>query len=543
MKSIFSTEPSRLSVPGGHRLCLALGLGAVLLGGCAALEQQSPDPNEETVAADSPDAPDPFTLIELATLSLVEDETADFERADDPPPPHLWERIIDRFEFAECAEDSRAREWALWFGGRDEYMERVLNRARPWLYDIANELERRDMPGELALLPIVESAYDPFAYSHGRASGAWQFLSATAREHGVEINDFYDGRRDVWVATRAALDYLASLHARFDDWNLALAAYNAGQGRVARAVRRNQARNRSTHWDALRLPRETLAYVPKLNGLGCLFANPAEYDFEIPVWDDRPRVERIQFEQPIDIVALSAEAGLEIPELVALNPGLNHHLTPPSGPHHLFVPTDRADVVREVLPGLDTGDMVVWEEIKVRRGDTLSHIARRHNTSVSELRETNGLSGDHLRAGQKLRIAANGKTPDDSPHAERYRQLASLQERLLPTRRFQHQVRPGENLWVIARRYGVSVSDIQRWNNLGQRSLLQPGQRLLIHMEQPGRSAGRRVEYTVQRGDSLWLIARRHQVTVQDLLRWNDLSEDAVLRPGQKLTIRREESA
>jgi len=513
-----------------RRLSAAL---VILLGsGCAMVETQQPAP--EPVPQRNPaDLPDPFAVVEEAIRHLDDDLQPESQAA---RPPHLWARVVERFEFAECPADSRAEQWAQWYSEREDYMQRVLDRARPWLYDIANELEQRQLPGELALLPIVESAYDPFAYSHGRAAGTWQFVSATARERGIEINDFYDGRRDVWASTRAALDYLEYLHNKFGDWNLALAAYNGGQGRVQRAIDRNRRTGLATEWYGLRLPRETLGYVPKLNGLGCLFDEPARYGFEVPVWDNRPAVSRIELDGPVDIVALSAAADIDIAELVALNPGLNGHLTPPGGPHHLMVPAARVDRVREVLDRLDAEDMIVWREVRVRSGDTLSHLARRHGTTVRELREANDLEDDFLRVGQRLRLADNGRTPENSPHAERYAQLERLQQRLLPNKRFQHQVRPGESLWIIARRYGVTVKELQRWNGLGSNSLIRPGDRIVVNMSRPGSSRTR--QYTVRRGDSLWTIAQRHDVSVRELMRWNGLGEGAILRPGQTLTIR-----
>ncbi len=542
MHSGFSILPSK----SGNSL---LALLILLLGGCAIMETgvepppPEPDPLPPYYLRAQLD--DPFEMIDQAIGRVgasaparvkvleMEEEEAD-----------LWTRLADRFEFSECPDDSRADRWARWYGERDEYMERVMSRAKPWLYDIANEIEARDLPGEFALLPIVESAFDPFAYSHGRASGAWQFLSATAREHGIEINEFYDGRRDVYAATRGALDYIQYLGGRFDnDWNLALAAYNAGQGRVRRAINRN--RNRSTAWHELSLPRETRAYIPKMNGLGCLFREPERYGFERPEWPNQPTVERIALDGPTDIVRLSVYAGLDLAELIALNAGLNRHLTSPTGPHHLIVPVDYTEQVLDALPKVNGDDAIVWREIRVQRGDTLSGLAQRHDTSVRALREANDLNSDLLRIGQNLRLPGNGVIPEQSPYADRYQELANLQERLLPTRRFQHQVRPGESLWVIARRYRVSVADIQRWNGMGQSNLIRPGQRLLIHMDQPaGRS--RQVattSYTVRSGDSLWTIARRHQVRLADLMRWNGLDENSILRPGQELTIRRGDDA
>jgi membrane-bound lytic murein transglycosylase D len=520
-------------------------LPILLLGGCAIMEsgiEPPPEPDPLPPYYLRAHLEDPFEMIDQAIGRVGASGPARVKVLDMDEDIDLWTRLVNRFEFAECPEGSRADRWAQWYGERDEYMERVMSRARPWLYDIANEIEDRGLPGEFALLPIVESAYDPFAYSHGRASGAWQFLSATAREYGIEINEFYDGRRDVYAATRGALDYIDYLGRRFDsDWNLALAAYNGGQGRVQRAINLNRSRNRPTAWHDLSLPRETRAYVPKLNGLGCLFREPQRYGFERPEWPNQPTVERIELDGPTDIVRLSVYAGLDLAELIALNAGLNRHLTSPTGPHHLIVPVDYTEQVLEALPEINGAEAIVWREIQVRRGDTLSGLAQRHDTSVRALREANGLNGDLLRIGQTLRLPGNGVIPEQSPYADRYQELANLQERLLPTRRFQHQVRPGESLWVIARRYRVSVADIQRWNGMGQGNLIRPGQRLLIHMDQPaGRSQQvATTRYTVRNGDSLWTIARRHRVSLADLMRWNGLNENSILRPGQELTIRR----
>ncbi|TVQ40183.1 MAG: LysM peptidoglycan-binding domain-containing protein [Wenzhouxiangella sp.] len=532
------------------RLLPALML-TTLLAACGSLETR---PDIKLDQAESPAPPpyflrvhldDPFQAIDDAVRRVGSLRQA-FDQEQDQD---LWQRVTGRFAFASCPDGSRAQQWAHWFGDRPEYMERVLARAQPWLYDIANEIEARDLPGELALLPIVESAYDPFAYSHGRASGAWQFLSGTARDFGIEINEFYDGRRDVYAATRAALDYLAYLGNRFDgDWELALAAYNAGQGRVHRSVQRNLARGRPATFDDISLPRETRAYVPKMHGLGCLFLEPERYGLALPQWPDQPSVARVDLEGPTDIVVLSARAELDLAELLALNAGLNRHLTSPTGPHHLIVPLDREEAVIGTLPTLNGQDTVVWQEISVQRGDTLSGLAQRHNTSVRSLRDANNLNGDMLSIGQVLRLPGNGVTPENSAYADRYRELASLQQRLLPTRRFQHQVRPGESLWLIARNYRVSISDIQRWNGMGSSSLIRPGQRLLIHMDSPGSAAASAApttattRYTVRSGDSLWLIARRHRVSLADLMRWNGLDETSVLRPGQTLNIQRNSS-
>lgn len=484
---------------------------------------------------------DPFSSIEAAIRRLSQlptrDDVESRVRDDD-----LWRQVVDSFQFVQCTDFPKAQAWAQWFGERPEYMARVMDRAKPWLYDINREIQRRGMPGELALLPFVESAYDPFAYSHGQASGTWQFVSATARSHGIQINDYYDGRRDVYVATRAALDYLQQLSDRFGgDWNLALAAYNGGQGRVARAIARNERSNRPTDWASLRLPRETKAYIPKLHGLACLFQEADEYDIEIPIWPNQPLVARVQLNGPTDVVVFSALLGLEITELMALNPGLNRHITSPSGPHHLIVPIALAEKATALVGNLNNAQLVEYRSIEVQPGDTLSGLAVRYNTQVEALIEHNGLQGDVIRLGQQLEIPTHISPSQPAQYADRYQELALLQSRLVPAKRFQHEVRPGESLWVIARRYGVAMSDLQRWNQLGSGSLIRPGQRLTVILEprQTQRVAANTPSlYTVKTGDSLWAIARRHRIPLDDLMEHNDLNHTSVLRPGQKLSLR-----
>ncbi len=531
-----------------HSLLPLIAPALLLMAGCATFERDSQPPQEpESLPGTELAAePDPFEAIDQAIRRLGERQPVSIEiEPVEQEPVDLWQRLVGRFAFAECAEDSRAERWANWFSAQDDYMERVFARARPWLHHIANEIEARDLPGELALVPIVESAYDPFAYSHGRAAGTWQFIASTARDHGLSINDWYDGRRDVYASTSAALDYLGFLGQRFDnEWPLALAAYNAGQGRVGRALQRAGASPARYQLHRLPLPRETLAYVPKITGLGCLFAEPERFGFELPVWEDQPGFAKVELTGPIDIVQAAFETGLDLAELVALNPGLNRHLTPPEGPHHLIVPKEHADNGLELkLRELEPAATLSWREVEVRRGDTLSHLAVRHNTSIDSLRSANGINGDRIAAGQRLRIPDAATAPTRPELDAGYRELARLHERLLPSKRFIHQVRPGESLWVIARRYNVTVADLQRWNGLGNRALIRPGQRLMVNMERQGTAAAqpaarRPDHHTVRQGESLWLIARRHRVRLADLMEWNNLDENSILRPGQRLVLR-----
>lgn len=519
---------------------------SLVASGCAVNQKQAEPVAQVEPRAQQPVEPspsDPFAAVDRAFERLAMDRSA--TTPDDAgAPPLIWPRLIDRFSISSCPDDSRAKRWANWYADNPDYMQRVLIRARPWMHLIAGEIERRDLPGELALLPVVESAFDPFAYSHGRAAGPWQFLSGTARDFGITINDWYDGRRDFVAATGAALDYLQYLSDLFDgDWGLALAAYNAGQGRVGRAIRRNAARGLGTEWHELPLPRETLGYVPKLKGLGCLFRDPANYAFVRPALPDVPQVATVELDGPVDVVALAMQTGLDLTELVTLNAGLNRHMTPPTGPAYLVVPLAEADRVAAAIQNLPEPPPLQYRQIRIQRGDSLSVLARRHGTTVDALKQTNNLSGHRLIAGQTLELP--GKVVETAPDGDAeyqrvYREMAALQQKLLPTDRFIHRVRSGESLWVIARRYGISVGDLQRMNGLGPRTLIRPGQRLVIETDRAVRSpAASNQRYVVRQGDSLWLISRRQRVGLNELMRWNGLDSDSVLRPGQELIIRR----
>lgn len=527
-------------------------IALIALSGCAIETRDGRDgnPDDELPPAEvaiEPSPSDPFQAIDEAFERLAVEPVP--VEVGEPEPVSVWPRLVERFSIAECPADSSAERWARWYADNDEYLDRVFNRARPWIHEIANEVEARDLPGELALLPVVESAFDPFAYSHSQASGPWQFLTGTARDFGIEINEWYDGRRDFVAATAAALDYLEYLNGLFDgDWPLSVAAYNAGQGRVLRAMRRNQARGQGTAWDELRLPRETRGYVPKLKGLGCLIRDPELYGYELPELLDERRVARLDLPGPIDVVEFALAAEIDLAELVSLNAGLNKHRTPPFGPHYVVVALADFDRARDALSELpdEAVTSVAWQEIRIRRGDTLSTLARRHDTTIDALKRANGLNGDRLVAGRSLRlpgamdVTSASITPE---YRQGYEQLTALQQQLLPTDRFLHRVRSGESLWVIARRYGISVGELQRMNGMGSRDLIRPGQRLVIETGRRLPPAAQPTRYVVRSGDSLWTISRRHRVGLNDLMRLNDLDDSSVLQPGQELIIRGDSDA
>jgi membrane-bound lytic murein transglycosylase D len=275
-----------------------------------------------------------------------------------------------------------------WYAKHQAYLDRVAERARPFLYDIVQEIEARGMPMEIALLPIVESAFQPFAYSPGRAAGIWQFIPATGKHYGLKQNWWYDGRRDVPKATTAALDYLERLAKRFDgDWLLALASYNSGEGRVARAVKKNKKKGKPTDFWSLDLPKETEGYVPKLLAISAIVQNRKAHGITLTSIPDEPYLEQVDIGSQIDLALAAELAELPIETMYQLNPAYNRWATDPKGPHRLLLPIHKADAFREALTKVDKKNRVRWERHRIREGETLGHIARKFQTSCSSATE------------------------------------------------------------------------------------------------------------------------------------------------------------
>lgn len=516
-----------------------------VMAACAPLKPKTdnplatPETEQATTASVEPIGPvNPYDIIDEANRHLFSDPTPEGPPAPprSQPIPVIWDRLVDGFTLPECTPGSAAHNWQEWYGNHNEYMQRVFVRARPWLYDIMMQIEERELPNELALLPIVESAYDSFAFSSAAAVGGWQFTAPTARDYDLKINTWYDGRRDMYAATRAALNYLQVLFGRFENnWRLALAGYNAGGGRVNRAVTRHGGDVRTLHTKDLRLPKETLGFAPKLHGLSCLLRNPEAYDLKLPPIPDIPLITAVNLEQPVDLVYTAQLIDLPISELYALNPGLNRWTTPPDGPHRLILPAGKADTFLQAMQNYDMPEASPeWQTITVRSGDTLGQLARRHDTSIAQLREHNSLRNDQIFPGQILRTGSATYTQIPG-YAEALAELQTLQKGLLPTSRTNHRIRPGESLSTIAQQYSVSVRNLQRWNNLSNPNRIRAGQSLVV-LAPVRQSPGNR-RYRVQPGDSLWRIANRHQITVQALRNLNSLPNGSILQPGQVLLL------
>ena len=453
-----------------------------------------------------------------------------------------------RQDFSLSYDNPRTAAERKWFAEHPDYLDRVFTRAQRYLPYIVAELERRDLPLELALLPIVESAYDPFAYSHGRAAGLWQMIPGTAKRFGVKQNWWYDGRRDVVDSTRAALDYLEYLY-EFNDgnWLNAIASYNSGEGNVRRAVRRNTGAGKPIDFWYLKLPKETSMYVPKLLALVEIVSDPAAHNLTLPVVVDEQQFSVTDIGSQLDLALAAELAGVDIDTVYQYNPGFNRWSTDPAGPHRLVMPIDVADEFQAALEQVPAGDRVRWKRHKVKSGEAISQIADQYNTTVSTIRAANNLKGNTIRAGHHLMIPVATK-PLSAYSKSADARLAATQNRKRAGNKIEHVVSNGESFWTISRRYGVTHRQLAAWNGMAPGDTLSVGRKLVVWTNaaveaprtSPTQALGnttRKLRYTVRSGDSLYLIARKFRVGIDQIARWNKIDKSKILRPGQRLTM------
>jgi membrane-bound lytic murein transglycosylase D len=381
----------------------------------------------------------------------------------------LWARL--RGGFSLPRDRIEVRDTARRMAAGRNHLDATLQRGQLYLWHVVREVEARDMPVEIALLPAIESAYDPYAYSPSHAVGLWQFLPGTGERFGLRRNWWYDGRRDVTESTRAALDYLEYLHGMFGDWLLALAAYNSGEGRVQQALQNNRARGLPEDFWSVSLPAETRGYVPRLLALAELLDRPESYGYALPPLTDEPRFEVVELPGQVELELAAGLIDLDPQVLYRLNPGYGRWATDPQGPHRLLVPQGQGERLRQALAALPADSLVRWHQYVTEEGDSLSSIARRYGVQTALLQEVNNLSGQAVMAGTTLRIPRALARELPVPElASRRTTLASIT----------YVIRPGDSLWRIAQQHGVRVTDLVRWNNLSPSATLQPGRKLVI---------------------------------------------------------------
>ena len=519
----------------------SLALIALFLNGCL-LQPVQEDANLNTE--------DQSETVETKNTSddLSEEDTLAAQTESD-----TWQRIRNGFDLPDI-QHKRIQQELNWFKRHPEYFKRVVERARPYLHYIIETVEAAGIPSELALLPIVESAFQPFAYSHGRAAGIWQFIPATGKRYGLKQNWWYDGRRDVFASTKAAIKLLKNLNKNFNgDWMHALAAYNTGDGRVKRAIRNNKRRGKSIDFFSLKLPKETRAYVPKLLALRDIIEFPEKYGIELDEIPNRPYFEEVKLDSQIDLALAAEMASLPLDDLYKLNSGYNRWATSPNGPYNLLLPVTHADEFKTKLSELPADKRIRWIRHKVRKGETLGTIAQKFHSSISTIKRVNRLRGKMIRTGRDLTI------PVASRSLREYRLSANQRKSKLQNiprqgRKVSHVVQQGDTFWDLARYHRVGVRQLAKWNSMAPRDRLQEGQSLIIWSRRgssvssavdidnisapPRRNITKRIGYRVRNGDSLARISSKFRVTINQLKRWNrSVRTKKYLQPGQWLTL------
>lgn len=477
---------------------------------------------------------DPATNAAIATDSV---EVAEID---------VWQRVRHGFKIDdETAPNPLVATHEAWFAARPDNVLRFAERARPYLYHIVEEIERRAMPMEIALLPMIESAFVPTALSPSAASGLWQFIPATGRSYGLRQDPWYDGRRDFTAATSAALDYLGKLYLDFGDWQLALAAYNCGEGCIARAIQKNVALGLPTDYASLSLPAETRHYVPKLLAIKKLISDPGAYGLAIDPLPNQAYFDQVTVHASLDVRSAARLAGISNDEFLALNAAFPRMLIRSDAPVKLLLPVDKTDRFER---NFKAGDWDSWQPYDARKGEAVAAIARQHRTTVARLDEHNQLQtkrGRLLHAQTILVPVRDGRhraPPEDRPPEADNGTL-------------QHVVRSGDTLFGIARRYKLDVSKLFEANP-GLDAKLKAGQivRLPLGDQSGSATAGIRPvrletrpqtataprHITVERGDSLLAIAHRAGISLADLKAWNpSIRKTSLIRPGQRLVVER----
>ena len=455
------------------------------------------EPSHERAAISPPSTPaavEPPRLLDATRLpefdgerQVVRESLRGVARIDlTAPPDDLWQRIRNGFAMPNLDSPLVAEKMA-WYAARPDSLKRMFERSRRYLHHIVEELERRGMPTELALLPMVESSFNPLAYSRAHASGLWQFIPGTGKRYELTQNWWFDARRDIVASTAAALDYLNDVYEMHGDWHLALASYNWGENAVARAIQKNRAAGLPADYDSLTMPAETRHYVPKLQALKNIIANPRPFGFELDPIPNQPYFATITKTRDIDVALAARLAEMPVEEFMALNPGFSRPLIPVSVNSRLVLPADKVEIFRANLQNHDEKALVSWQAYQPKKGETIESIAKKFGMTVAQLREVNGIAPRARGMPSLIVVSLNGA------EAKRLPIMYAPPIPMSGRRSFTHTVKLGETLPGIAQRYRVSVDDLRRWNRIGR---ISTGQKLTIQTEarrtsKKGRTSGK----------------------------------------------------
>lgn len=438
--------------------------------------EPSPAPPVTATAPAAPDAPAVPAISLEKPVELKPHAVVGLQEKID-----IWERIRRGFAMPDLDNDL-VRNREQWYASRPDYMLRMTERSRPYLFHIVEELERRQMPMELALLPFIESAFNPQAVSSAKAAGMWQFMPATGKFFDLKQNLFRDERRDVLESTRAALDYLQKLHSMFGDWHLALAAYNWGEGSVGRALARNKAKGLPLTYSDLRMPNETRFYVPKLQAVKNIVAHPEAFNAQLPLIQNHPYFKSVAIDRDIDVAMAAKLANVSLEDFKALNPAMNRPVILAAGTPQILLPWDNAQVFESNMQANPERRLSSWTAWQAPRTMRAEEVAKQVGMTTEQLRSVNGIPARMLvKTGSTLLVPRQGKLDSDvTEHLADNGHLLLAPEVVL--RKIMVKARPGDTLARLASRHGVSAANVADWNRLKPTASLSKGQSLAIYV-------------------------------------------------------------
>lgn len=501
---------------------------------------------------------------------------------------NLWDRMRKDSHMPLYTYTPQVRQQIRWYQNHQAYLNHVIAESAPYIYYIYQQTQERHLPTELALIPVIESDYNPYARSSVGAMGLWQMMPRTARGFGLKNDWFYDGRRDVVASTNAALEYFTDLHSMFHgDWLLAIASYDCGEGTVMNAIRYNEYHHRSGDFWNLPLPSETRGYVPRLLAVAAIIKSPHRYGINLAPIDDAPYLTQVNVGSPIALSKAAKLAQVPLSTMKVLNPALQHGTTDPRGPYTLIIPRDKADTFKQKLAALTHNEKLLWQEHVVKSRESLEEVAKKYKTNLALLKEVNNLKSNRVRPYQTLLIppsskavaddndkATDGSTPTNDTANTAEATIAANTETSVSDNdststtadddtaakalTVMYEVKNEDNLQKIAHKFHVTTSALRHANGLTSNKI-KVGQNLTIPTSEKTKPIHLAVKhhshshhhlahkkdkiYIVRRGDDIEKIARHHDVTVEDLKKWNQALSDSHLKPGQKIILQADASS
>jgi membrane-bound lytic murein transglycosylase D len=449
--------------------------------------------------------------------------------------PNVWDVLRNEFAISHEVTRPEVQEQIRWLVAHPSYLHKVSRQSEPYIYHIVDQIKKRKLPGELALLPMIESAYDPFAYSGAGAAGLWQLMPKTGSELGLKQDWWFDGRRSIGPSTDAALNYLVYLNKYFNNnWIFAIAAYDCGEGTISRSIKANVRPGTQAYFWNLPVPQETKVYVPRLLALAELIKNPQHYHINLPGIPFLPYFEEVNIGSQIDLSHAARLAGISYKELIKLNPGYNRWTTAPYKPFKLLIPAEKVELFNLNLSNVPEEKRVSWTKHRVQQGDSLDNIAVRYHTTVNLIKQVNQLTGNHVHPNQSILIPSSKNTTVIAKQQETSAPSPIVQALTVArNHRVIHIVQFNDNYSTLQKTYGVTAKEIQAWNKLSANQSLKLGQQLVIW-----KKVKQAVPYIVKAGDTLSGIARTYQTKINTLIELNpSLKQSTPLRLGQRILV------